>query len=178
MYYCQQGYWKGIAAIKKLAEAVKVSGEALWQVFLPMPCYVNHQKFDAESPSEVQQPDLFSATRQADCCQCGHATTKKSNPSPHKTRLRWQNPFRRLTSVGLWNGPNFCRLTMGVNSWVLLPKRWKTTIGRGYTEINRNQAIVEHFNCTLWAPVRVPIQGQSAATWQQKINWVGGSTWA
>jgi len=44
IYYSPGGYWKGIAAIKKLSEAAKVQEEtakkgliklALWQIFLP-----------------------------------------------------------------------------------------------------------------------------------------------
>jgi len=46
IYYSPEGYWKGITAIKKLAEAAKVPEEtakkwlvrqALWQIFLPAP---------------------------------------------------------------------------------------------------------------------------------------------
>ena len=46
VYYIPQGYWKGIAAIKKLANAAKVSEDiaknwlvkqALWQIYLPAP---------------------------------------------------------------------------------------------------------------------------------------------
>ena len=46
IYYSPQGYWKGTSAIKKLAEAVKVSEDAakqwlirqaLWQIYLPAP---------------------------------------------------------------------------------------------------------------------------------------------
>jgi len=43
VYYSPQGYWKGLSAIKKLAEAAKVSEDtvkqwlikqALWQIYL------------------------------------------------------------------------------------------------------------------------------------------------
>ena len=46
IYYSPQGYWKGLAAVKKLATAAKVSEDvarawlakqALWQVYLPSP---------------------------------------------------------------------------------------------------------------------------------------------
>ena len=48
IYYSPKGYWKGMAAIKKLANAAKVSEDeakqwltkqALWQVYLPGPRY-------------------------------------------------------------------------------------------------------------------------------------------
>jgi len=44
VYYSPQGYWKGLTAIKKLAEAAKVSKDTakqwlikqvLWQIYLP-----------------------------------------------------------------------------------------------------------------------------------------------
>ena len=46
VYYSPQGYWKGIAAVKQLAEAAKVPDEAakqwlikqaLWQIYLSAP---------------------------------------------------------------------------------------------------------------------------------------------
>lgn len=46
IYYSPKGYWKGLAAIQKLAEAGNVSEkvahdclrkQALWQVYLPAP---------------------------------------------------------------------------------------------------------------------------------------------
>ena len=45
-YYSPKGYWKGIAAKKKLAEAAKVSEDVawawlkkqvIWQIYLPAP---------------------------------------------------------------------------------------------------------------------------------------------
>ena len=46
IYYSPQGYWKGVSAIKKLAEAAKVPEnvtkqwlykQAIWQIYLPAP---------------------------------------------------------------------------------------------------------------------------------------------
>ena len=48
-YYSTQGYWKGYAAITKLAKAAEVSEDvarewlekqALWQIYLPAPKYI------------------------------------------------------------------------------------------------------------------------------------------
>jgi len=59
IYYSPQGYWKGVAAIKKLAQAAKVSDDvaknwlikqALWQVYLPAPQHI---------PNKVHQADLL-----------------------------------------------------------------------------------------------------------------------
>jgi len=68
IYYGPGGYWKGIAAIKKLAEAAKVPEEtakkwlirqALWQIYLPVPKQIPRPKFDVPSPNKVYQADLF-----------------------------------------------------------------------------------------------------------------------
>ena len=68
IYYSPGGYWKGIAAIKKLAEAAKVPEEtakkwlfkqALWQIFLPAPKRIPRPKFDVPTPNKVHQADLL-----------------------------------------------------------------------------------------------------------------------
>ena len=67
IYYSPKGYWKGMAAIKKLANAAKVSEDvakqwltkqALWQVYLPGPHYIPRPKFDVSIPNAVHQADL------------------------------------------------------------------------------------------------------------------------
>jgi len=68
IYYGPGGYWKGIAAIKKLAEAANVPEEtakkwlirqALWQIFLPAPRRIPRPKFDVPTPNKVHQADLL-----------------------------------------------------------------------------------------------------------------------
>jgi len=68
VYYSPQGYWKGIAAIKKLAQAAKVSEDAakkwlikqaIWQIYLPSPKRIPRPKFDVSMPNEVHQADLL-----------------------------------------------------------------------------------------------------------------------
>ena len=65
---CVVGYWKGIAGVKELANAAKVSPkaakkclvkQALWQVYLPAPRYISRPKFDIFSRNAVHQADLF-----------------------------------------------------------------------------------------------------------------------
>ena len=60
IYYSPQGYLKGIAAVKKLANAATVTPEtakqwlvkqALWQVYLPPPRNIPHPTFDVFSPN-------------------------------------------------------------------------------------------------------------------------------
>ena len=68
IYYSPQGYWKGTAAIKKLAEAANVPEDAakkwlikqaLWQIYLPAPRHVPRPKFDVSTPNSVHQADLL-----------------------------------------------------------------------------------------------------------------------
>ena len=68
IYYSSKGYWKGMAAIKQLAAAAKVSEDvarawltkqALWQVYLPGPRYIPRPKFDVSLPNAVHQADLL-----------------------------------------------------------------------------------------------------------------------
>jgi len=68
IYYGPGGYWKGIATIKKLAEAANIPEEtakkwlirqALWQIFLPAPRRIPRPKFNVPTPNEVHQADLL-----------------------------------------------------------------------------------------------------------------------
>jgi len=55
VYYSPEGYWKGIAAIKKLADTAKVPEktakqwlikQALWLIYFPTPRYIPRPKFE------------------------------------------------------------------------------------------------------------------------------------
>ena len=68
IYYSAQGYWKGVSAIKKLAESAKVPEDAakqwlikqvLWQIYLPAPRHVSRPKVDVATPNSVHQADLL-----------------------------------------------------------------------------------------------------------------------
>ena len=68
IYYSPQGYWKGVSAIKKLADASKAPEnvvkqwlykQAIWQIYLPAPRYVPRPKFDVATPNSVHQADLL-----------------------------------------------------------------------------------------------------------------------
>ena len=68
IFYSPEGYWKGISAIKKLAEAAKVPEEtakkwfvkqALWQIFLPAPKRIPRPRFDVSTLNKVHQADLL-----------------------------------------------------------------------------------------------------------------------
>ena len=62
IYYSPRGYWKGLAAIKKLATAAKVTEQqtkdwlkkqAIWQIYLPAPRHIPRPKFNVAVPNEV-----------------------------------------------------------------------------------------------------------------------------
>ena len=57
IYYSPGGYWKGIAAIKKLSEAGKVP--AIWQIYFPVRWRIPRPKFNMPNPNAVHQADLF-----------------------------------------------------------------------------------------------------------------------
>ena len=68
IYYSPKGYWKSLAAVKKLAAAAKVAEDAakrwltkqaLWQIYLPAPRYIPRPKFDVLPPNAVHQADLL-----------------------------------------------------------------------------------------------------------------------
>ena len=68
IYYSPKGFWKDLAAVKKLAAAAKVAEEAakkwlakqtVWQIYLPAPRYILRPKFDVFSPNAVHQADLL-----------------------------------------------------------------------------------------------------------------------
>ena len=68
IYYSPQGFWKGVSAIKKLAEAAKVPEDAakqwiikqaLWQIYLPAPRHGPRATFDVATPNSVHQADLL-----------------------------------------------------------------------------------------------------------------------
>ena len=68
LYYSTHGYWKGYAAIPKLASAAKVSEnvarkwlerQALWQIYLPPPGYIPRPHWVVDKPNQIHQADLL-----------------------------------------------------------------------------------------------------------------------
>ena len=68
IYYSPQGYWKGVSAIKKIAEAAKVPEnvvkqwlykQAIWQIYHPSPRYVPRPKFDVATPTRSTRRTFF-----------------------------------------------------------------------------------------------------------------------
>ena len=68
IYYSAEGYWKGYAAIPKLAEKAKVSEneakqwlakQAIWQIYLPAPKYIPRPHWTVDKPNQIHQADLL-----------------------------------------------------------------------------------------------------------------------
>ena len=69
IYYSPQGYWKGLAAVKKTIYSCQgfrrcskkkwLVKQALWQIYLPAPRYIPRPKFDVSLPNAVHQADLL-----------------------------------------------------------------------------------------------------------------------
>ena len=170
IYYSPKGYWKGFAAIKKLASAAKVSEDhaknwlkkqAIWQIYLPAPRRIPRPKFDVSVPNEVHQADLLFLPHD----RVGRKTYKyaltivdvasryeEAEPLTSKnatevadalSRIYKRSPLKYPTTLQVDPGREF----MGEVTKLL--NGHGTEIRRGRVEIHRDQGIVERFNRTL-----------------------------
>ena len=172
IYYSPQGYWKGVSAIKKLAEAAKVPEtvskqwlykQALWQIYLPAPRHVPRPKFDVATPNSVHQADLLFLPH--DKLPRGkkiykYALTvvdiasryKEAEPLTSKNSDEVAKAFQSIYKRSPLTWPNMLQVDPGREFMGAVTKemeKHKTYIRRGRTEIHRDQAIVERFNRTL-----------------------------
>ena len=172
IYYSPKGFWKGMAAIKKLAAAAKVSEDvakrwltkqALWQVYLPGPHYIPRPKFDVSMPNAVHQADLLflphdklprgkkvykyalTVVDVASRYKAAEALTSKESDEVAKG-------FAKIYRHGPLKWPKLLQVDPGREFMGAVTKAMdehKTTIRRGRPNIHRDQAIVECFNRTL-----------------------------
>ena len=166
LYYSPRGYWKGLAAIEKLASAAKVTEQrakdwlkrqAIWQIYLPAPRRVPRLKFDVAVPNEVHQADLlFLPHDRVGRKTFRHALTvvdvasryKEAEPLTSKTAAEVANAL--VSDLQKWQkllqvdpGREF----MGAVSQLLAKHSVQVWRGRG--DIHRDQGIVERWNRTL-----------------------------
>ena len=172
IYYSPKGYWKGMAAIKKLANAAKVSEDeakqwltkqALWQVYLPGPRYIPRPKFDVSLPNAVHQADLLflphdklprgkkvykyalTVVDVASRYKAAEAITSKESDEVSRG-------FAKIYKHGPLKWPQMLQVDPGREFMGAVTKAMSehiVTIRRGRTNIHRDQAIVERFNRTL-----------------------------
>ena len=172
IYYSPGGYWKGFAAIKKLAEAAKVPEEttkkwlfkqALWQIFIPAPKRIPRPKFDVPIPNKVHQADLLFLPH--DKLPLGrkvfkYALTvvdvasryKEAEPLTSKNSDEVALAFKRIYKRSPLKWPELLQVDPGREFMGAVTKEMenhKTYIRRGRVDIHRDQAIVERFNRTL-----------------------------
>ena len=172
IYYSPKGYWKGIAAISKLAAAAKVSEEvtqawlkkqAIWQIYLPAPQHVPRPKFDVPVPNEVHQADLLFLPH--DRLPLGRKTYKyaltvvdvasrykEAEPLTSKSAAEVADALERIYKRSPLRWPKLLQVDpgrefMGAVSQLLA--KHNVSIRRGRVDIHRDQGIVERFNRTL-----------------------------
>lgn len=174
IYYSPNGYRKGLAAIKKLAEAAKVSEEvvqvwlrkqAAWQVYLPASQHIQGPKFDVSTPNKVHQADLlFCPTTPwgggGDEKTFNFVLTVVDMASRYKEAelltseetVEVAGAFQRIYSCGPLRWPQLLQVDPGHESMCSVSKVMKengVNTRRGRVDIHRDQGIVEHFNRTL-----------------------------
>ena len=171
-YYSPRGYWKGFAAVKKLAKAAGVSEDAarswlkrqaLWQIYLPPPRHIPRPRFDISIPNEVHQADLLFlphdrpgrgrklykyALTVVDVASRYKeaeplATKEAKDVAEALTRIYRRSPLRWPKLLQVDPGREF----MGAASQLLTKN--DVSVRRGRVDIHRDQAIVERFNRTL-----------------------------
>jgi transposase InsO family protein len=170
IYYSPRGYWKGIAAIKKLAEAAKVSDDvarawlkkqAIWQIYLPAPRHIPRPKFDVSAPNEVHQADLlFLPHDRVGRKIFKYALTlvdvasryKDAEPLSTKEAKEVADALSRIYRRGPLKWPKLLQVDpgrefMGAVSQTLA--KHGVSVRRGRVDVHRDQGIVERFNRTL-----------------------------
>ena len=199
IYYSPRGYWKGISAIKKLAEAAKkwLIKQAIWQIYLPAPRHVPRPKFDVPTPNSVHQADLLFLPH--DKLPRGrkiykYALTvvdiasryKEAEPLTSKDSAEVAKAFQSIYRRSPLTWPEMLQVDPGREFMGAVTKEMeshKTYICRGGTEIHRDQAIVERFNRTLaerlfghqYAVEMLLPQGQRSTAWVKRLPEVVGA---
>ena len=112
IYYSPQGYWKGIATVKKLANAAKVTPEiakqwlvkqALWQVYLPPPRNItfNLHVLHVFSPNAVHRADFLflphDTYKYALTVVDVASRYKAAEALTSKSLLKWRKPLTEFT---------------------------------------------------------------------------------
>ena len=172
IYNSPKGYWKGFAAVKKLAAAAGVSTEvaldwvkkqAIWQIYLPPPKHIPRPIFDVTVPNKVHQADLLflphdrpgrgrKLYKYALTIVDVASRYKEAEPLATKEAKEVVDALSRIYSRGPLTWPKLLQVDpgrefMGVVNTLLA--KHNTKVKRGRVNIHRDQAIVERFNRTL-----------------------------
>ena len=143
IYYSPQGYWKGIASIKKLATAANVSESDSKNGWCAEPfgksIFLRQNTFLAPKiPRPPQKPFTRQTFFSFDRILLGVATYKyaltvvdvasrfkEAEPLTSKESAEVARCFQKIYKRGPLRWPQFCKWTQGASSWELSPKRWK-----------------------------------------------------
>ena len=170
IYYSPKGYWKGLAAIKKLSSAAKVSEDvakdwlkkqAIWQIYLPAPRHIPRPKFDVSVPNQVHQADiLFLPHDRVGRKTFRYALTvvdvasryKEAEPLTTKSSAEAAEALSRIYKRGPLKWPKLLQVDpgrefMGAVSQLL--DKHGVSVRRGRVDNHRDQGIVERWNRTL-----------------------------
>ena len=198
IYYSPRGYWKGLAAIKKLSEAAKVSEDAarawlkkqaIWQIYLPAPRHIPRPKFDVPVPNQVHQADLLflphdkvgrKTFRYALTVVDVASRFKEAEPLATKEAKEVADALSRIYKRGPLKWPKLLQVDpgrefMGAVNQLLV--KHGVQVRHGRVDIHRDQAIVERFNRTLAerlfghqyaVEMRLP-EGQRSTEWVRRL---------
>ena len=175
IYYSPKGYWRGIAAIEKLASAAGVSEQvakdwlkkqAIWQIYLPAPKYIPRPKFNIAIPNQAHQADLLFLPH--DSLPIGKSKRRKifkyaltiidiasrykdaeplSSKNSDEVAKAFANIYKRVL-----NWPKLLQVDPGREFMGEVNKVMSShnvEIRRGEKGLHRAQGIVERFNRTL-----------------------------
>ena len=170
IYNSPRGYWKGLAAIKKLATAAKVTEQqakdwlkkqAVWRIYLPAPRHIPRPQFDVAVPNDVYQADpLFLPHDRVRQKTFRYALTvvdvasryKEAKPLTSKTAAEVADGLTRIYKRSPLRWPKLLQVDPGCEFMryvsQLLAKH-SVQVRRGRVDIHRDQGIVERFNRTL-----------------------------
>ena len=170
LYYSPRGYWKGLAAIEKLASAAKVTEQqakdwlkrqAIWQIYLPAPRRVPRPKFDIATPNEVHQADLLllphdrvgrKTFRNALAVVYVASRYKEAEPLTSKTAAEVADALSRIYRRGPLKWPKLLQVDPGrefMGAVTQLLAKHSVQVRRGRVDIHRDQGVVERWNRTL-----------------------------
>lgn len=170
IYYSPRGYWKGLAAIKKLASAAKTSEDdakdwlkkqALWQIYLPAPRHIPRPKFDITEPNEAHQADLlFLPHDRVKGKTYKYALTlvdvasryKAAEPLTSKSSAEVSEALMRIYKRGPLVFPKLLMVDPGREFFgevSQLMVKHNVHVRRGQAGNHRQQGIVERWNRTL-----------------------------
>ena len=179
LYYSPRGYWKGLAAIKHLADALRLAQsnrktkvstalvhswlkkQAIWQIYLPAPRYVPRPKFDVATPNEVHQADLLYLPHDIIAKRTyKYALTvvdvasrfKEAEPLTSKTAVEVAEALSRIYKRSPLKWPKLLQVDPGkefMGAVSQLLAKHGVSVRRGRVDVHRDQGIVERFNRTL-----------------------------